>query len=57
MVSTGMIHPFERQCICPPPKREPGEHTKECEDNNREQFIAAWRGARREFYGTPERTN
>jgi hypothetical protein len=44
--------PFKRDCTCPPPTRKPGEHTQECDDKYRNEFIALKQQMRDEFYGT-----
>lgn len=46
------IRPFVRNCICPPPARQPGEHEQACEENYRAEFMGAKQQARDDFYGT-----
>ena len=45
-----MIQPVQRDCICPPPKRNPGEHDKPCNDAYREKFFGAKLQVRNAFY-------
>jgi hypothetical protein len=46
-----VLEAVKRSCICPT-RLGDEPHTPECEQQHRDTFMAAWRGARARFYGS-----